>query len=263
MEKHNFFCKKNFICRNNLIIFIRDFNEPLNNYIEIINNHDTIFFGRLFNKDISILPPNITCIIFSSDSEFNQEIKDFPFNLKKIFFGNKFNKNLEYLPNSLEELEFYSFSEFNNDLSNLPTSIKKITLGKNYSKELNNLPSNIEYLKLCSNYKHNIKVFPVKLKYLNFYEYDKDDNIYNDFYRKQSSSTSYEHYSYNTNNILHINFNISNLPDGIIEIVYPKNYLFPIENLPNSLKIIKINFNYKFIEKLKNDYPHIIFLNKS
>jgi len=67
-----------FICRNNLIIFTDYFNEPLNDYIEIINKYDTIFFGKLFNQDISILPPSINIIIFDSDSIFNQEIKDFP-----------------------------------------------------------------------------------------------------------------------------------------------------------------------------------------
>jgi len=66
-----------FICRNNLIIFTDYFNEPLNDYIEIINKYDTIFFGKLFNQDISILPPSINIIIFDSDSIFNQEIKDF------------------------------------------------------------------------------------------------------------------------------------------------------------------------------------------
>ena len=104
-----------------------DFNEPLNNYIETINKHKTIIFGKSFNQDISILPPNITVIIFDSDSIFNQEIKDYPYNLKKILFCDNFTKSIEYLPDSLEELEFYSTSQFNSDLSNLHVNKKNNT----------------------------------------------------------------------------------------------------------------------------------------
>jgi len=214
-----------FICRNNLIIFTDYFNEPLNDYIEIINKYDTIFFGKLFNQDISILPPSINIIIFDSDSIFNQEIKDFPINIKKILFGNNFTKSLEYFPESLEELEFYPQSLFDSDLSNLPISVKKITLGINYSKELNNLPTGVEYLKLSDNYNLNIKVFPSKLRYLYFYGFGFDKFLHSS---STNNTESENYYKY---------------------------------NLTKSLRILKINSNYEFIDKLKKDYPNIKIFN--
>jgi hypothetical protein len=121
--------KINYISRNDLIIFRDTFNEPINDYLEIINTHKTIYFGKSFNSDISLIPENITTIIFDPDSLFNKEIKDLHFGVIKILFGNYFNQKLEYLPDGIEELEFNPESIFNSDLSNLPSSIKKITLG--------------------------------------------------------------------------------------------------------------------------------------
>lgn len=220
-----------YIGRNNLIVFKDDFNEQLDNYINIINKYDTIFFGKSFNYDISILPPNITTIIFHSECDFNQEIKDFPYNLKKIVFGKIFYKPLDYLPASFEELEFVTESLFDCDLSNLPPSVKKITLGTNFSKQINYLPSNLEYLKISSSYNEEIKAFPNKLKHLIFY---------NDDFKKKN----YE-------------FEIKKLPQNLIEIKYPQNYSFPITELPKSLKILKINKSYQFKEYIKKNFPNV------
>ena len=233
---------KKYICRNNLILFKDDFNDRLDDYIHIINEHDTIFFGKSFNNDISILPPNITTIIFHSESVFNQEIKDFPYNLKKIVFGKEFTKSLDYLPASLEELEFEYCSEFNYDIFNLTPSIKKITFGQNYSKPLNCLPSNLEYLKISSLYNEEIKVFPQKLKYLIFYK----DTPTNDYYADNTTQIN-EYYK----------FEIKNLPHSLIEIKYPHKYSYPIENLPKSLKILKINDNYQFKKNIKKSFPDV------
>jgi hypothetical protein len=222
-----------YISRNKIIIFNDNFNEPLNKYIDVINNHNTVFFGKMFNKDISILPPNISTIVFCPNSLFNQEIKDFPYNLKKILFGNKFTKFLGYLPESFEELEFYPHSEFNSDLSNLPKSTKKITLGIYYSKELNCLPSELEYLKLSETYLEEFKVFPQKLKHLYFDKRYSGDN-----------KSTYNH-------------EITNLPDSLIEISYPSKYKYPITNLPKSLRILKIDEDYEYIEHIKKEYPNV------
>ena len=238
--------KNKFISRNNLIIFCDNFNEPINDYIDIINNHTTIFFGISFNNDISLLPSNITTIIFDSDSHFNQEIKDFPYNIKKILFGDEFTKSLDFFSESLEEIEFYFTSKFDLDLSNLPISVKKITLGNLYSKSLNYLPPNLEYLKLSSNYNQDIKYLPPKLKHLYF---EKAIN-----YGTISSNLIQQFYKYE----------IVNLPNNLIEITFPKKYKYPIENIPKSLKILRIDEDYEFIEKLKKEYPNVkIYYNKN
>lgn len=232
----------NYISRNDLIIFRDDFNEPINDYIKIINKHKIIYFGIKFNMDISLIPENITTIIFDKNSMFNKEIKDLHFGVKKIVFGKEFNQKLEYLPDGIEELEFYSESIFNSDLSNLPSSIKKITLGANYNLLLNCLPSGLEYLKICSLYNQEIQVFPSNLKYLFFYNvnftpwnFDKYD---------KPASIKYIH-------------PIKNLPQNLIEIKYPFNYSHQIDKLPTSIKIIYLPHDYKYIKDLKNNYPHV------
>ena len=225
-----------YVSRNNLIVFRYDFNDKLDNYLCEINKHDTIFLDKYFNNDISILPPNITTIIFHSLSEFNQKIKDFPYNLKKIVFGIKFTKSLDYLPSSIEELEFDINSIFNNDLSNLPQSLKKITFGKNFTKSINNLPSNLEYLKISTLYNQEIKIFPKKLKYLIFYK--------NNLFVTKKEEENYQ-------------FEIKNLPNSLIEINYPNKYSYPIENIPQSLKILKINYDYEYQKNIKENFPDL------
>ena len=235
--------KINYISRNDLIIFRDTFNEPINDYLEIINTHKTIYFGKAFNSDISLIPENITTIIFDPDSLFNKEIKNLHFGVVKIVFGNKFNQKLEYLPDGIEELEFNPKSIFNSDLSNLPSSIKKLTLGSQYNLSLNCLSYGLEYLKICSLYNQEIQVFPHNLKYLFFYEFITYayNNLDNDYKPKKNS---YER-------------EITNLPQNLIEIRYPNNYQYLIKKLPKSTKIIHIASDYKFINDLKNNYPDI------
>lgn len=238
--------KKNYISRNDLIIFRNTFNEPINDYLEIINTHKTIYFGKSFNSDISLIPENITTIIFDPDSLFDKEIKDLHFGVIKIVFGNNFNQRLEYLPDGIEELEFNPESIFNSDLSNLPSSIKKITLGSNYNLPLNCLPSGLEYLKICSSYNQKIQVFPNNLRYLFFYKFNIDRYTFGDF---NNDDEKIKKYSYD--------WKITNLPQNLIEIRYPNNYLYLIEKIHESTKIIHLPSNYKFINNLKNNYPNI------
>jgi hypothetical protein len=236
-----------YIERNNLIVFKNNFNEQLDNYIDIINKYDTIFFGKSFNNDISILPPNITTIIFHSECNFNQEIKDFPCNLKKIVFGKNFSKPVDYLPASFEELEFVPDSLFDCDLSNLHPFLKKITLGNNFSKSINCLPANLEYLKISTLYNKEIKVLPNKLKHLIFYDNDNDNDFEKNCFIYNSTYCKKKNYK----------FEIKKLPQNLIEIKYPQNYHYPITELPESLKILKINYSYQFNNDIKKNFPHI------
>lgn len=238
---------KKYITRNDLIIFDNNFNDPLFEYIDIINNHKTIFFGIAFDSDISAIPPNITTIIFDTRSRFNQEIKDISFNIKKIIFGFSFNKNLDYLPDSIEEIEFYYDSTFNSNLSNLPNSLKKLTLGHRFSQSINSLPSELEYLKLSSCYNQEIKIFPQKLKCLYFYN------------NKPSEYFDHDIRANNFNNKLinFYNWDLINLPNNLIEIKYPEEYKFPIKKIPDSLKIINIHADYKYLTKLQQNYPSV------
>lgn len=232
----------NYISRNDLIVFRDDFNEPIINYLEIINTHKTIYFGIKFNMDISLIPENITTIIFNQNSLFNKEIKNLHSGVKKIVFGNNFNQNLDYLPDGIEELEFYPESLFNSDLSNLPSSIKKITVGGNYNLSLNCLPNGLEYLKICSSYDKEIQVFPTALKYLFFYNVNFTVWNVNEYDKPISKEFIYP---------------IPNLPQNLIEIKYPRNYSHPIDKLPTSIKIIHLPNDYKYIKDLKNNYPYI------
>ena len=104
----------------------------------------------------------------------------------------------------------------------------------------------MEYLKIYSSYNQEIQVFPNNLKYLFFYKFNIDRYQYNNFANNDKAKKKYSN-----------KWKITNLPQNLIEIRYPSNYLFPIEKIPESIKIIYIASDYKFINDLKNNYPNI------
>lgn len=207
-------------------------------FLEITKNCDTLILGEKFKSDISKIPENIKYIIFSDCNNFCEDpnymscfYKGYNFHnsVKKIRFRDDFNESIDNLPSSLEELEFSPNSIFNKSVDNLPCTLKKITFGKHFNIPINNLPQNLEYLNIQSEYfSVELKNIPPGLKYLFFNSNPK--------------------YSYEKK--------IEGLPEGLIEITYPFEYPFEINNLPNSVKIIRISNIYKYVYELKLMYPN-------
>lgn len=235
----NIFNKKEFYnLRNNILFYNKNYSNGIDiiksnfdEFIEISKNCDTIILGEIFSSDISKIPPNIKNIFFENNmfDIFNKEIQ-FPYGIKKIRFGDNFNYPLDNLPSSLEELEFSQDSQFNQLIDNLPCMIKKITFGKYFNAPLNNLPPNLEYLSIQSDiFSFKLNNIPTGLKYLYF-----------------SSNSSYSYDKI-----------IEGFPEGILEIGYPFEYNYEIDNLPKSIKIVRVSNEYKYLDKLKLLYPDI------
>jgi hypothetical protein len=200
-----------------------------NELIELSKNCDTIVLGQLFNFDLSIIPPNIVNIIYDDNVESYPPVLNLHSYVKKIKFGNKFNQSIDDLPSSLEQIEFGPDSIFNKSIDNLPCTIKKIKFGKYFNIPINNLPQNLEYLDIQSDFfTQELKNIPKGLKFLYF-----NCNL-SYFYEKE----------------------IKNLPNGLEEICYPPYYNFKIYDLPESVKIVRLYYNYEFLDEIKLFYPN-------
>jgi hypothetical protein len=200
------------------------------NLLDKSENIDTLFFDtNVQDRELTNIPENIKTIIFNDNSKYNSPLNSLPNEIKKIKFGKFFTMPLDNLPDSLEEIEFADESEYNIPLNNLPSSLKKITFGKNYNSSIDNLPYGLEFLNIKSiRFNTKINKFPQKLKKLFFSE--------RDYY--------FEH-------------EITNLPEELEEIRYPYDYQFEINSLPKSIKIVRVSSIYKYVDKLKSNYPDI------
>jgi hypothetical protein len=160
-----YFTNKNneeLICLNNKGIFTWCYNSPLDDtFLKILEDNKAlgIKFKPSFNQDISRLPSCIKSIIFSLNSEFNQ--------------------NIDNLPCELEHLELYD--KFNKPLDFLPSGLKKLIINAEFNHPLNNLPAGLEYLEISGKFNYSIDNLPIGLKKLII----KDPNNYKDYYTKK------------------------------------------------------------------------------
>ena len=115
------------------LVFNNDFNEPLE----------------------SIIPKNITHVVFGE--KFDQFIVDnnFPSGIKSIIFGKSFNKpvyynnvykNISYIPQGVTHLVFGEDYDRSLPRNSLRESITHLTLGKSFNKNLDYLPKNLSHL---------------------------------------------------------------------------------------------------------------------
>lgn len=214
------------------ILYLTYISNSLEKYMNIIKRTevDTIIFDKTFIGNInSLLPNNIKNIIFDDKSLFDNKITELPEGLEKIKFGNFFSQSLDLMPSSLKELEFSQDSVFNCQINDLPCLLEKITFGKYFNMPLDNLPHNLKYLNINSNsFTLELKNLPKNLKYL--YMYNSPDY----YYSKQ----------------------INKIPPELKEIQYPWNYGYPIDNLSNSVEIVRISYDYMYKKDIEILYPN-------
>ena len=114
--------------------------------IKLPDNLEEIEFGNGFNSLIDNLPPNIKKIIFNSESEFNQPIKNLPIGLEELWLGKNFLQSLDFLPESLTTLKFYRLNDIK--LDNLPIGIEEMSFCELKLLNITKLPSNLKTLKI-------------------------------------------------------------------------------------------------------------------
>lgn len=263
--------KKFYVDKKNseMLCFTLNFNEILtDDMIKEIeeNNYKIIMFSLRFNKSIDKLPECVNKIVFDELSDFNKSIvklpkylthlklpseynkrisifpdtithldlgdsnkfciPKLPNNLKYLKIGMFYEKELPPLPLSLEILEFDRNSKFNLRLDNLPIFLVKLVLGYEYNQPINNLPSSLKILEFSeySKFNHELDNLPIGLEVLIF----RFDSKFNQ----------------------PLNF----LPNSLKKLVLENEYKHKLDNLPNSiimLKLLKCDYNHNFPSSLK------------
>jgi hypothetical protein len=166
---------------NNHIIFFWDFNEKLDNYLDLFrqNNIKSIQFYSIYSQSIDILPDYIESIKIDSH-KYLQPIKKLPKDLKLFEIRNNYadifadifaiNKFPEYL-SSLSITVARKSVEFQTrliDLINTCSNLKKLKIvgDETWQVGFGNLPSTLEELDILnlSNYKDLLSNLPINLK---------------------------------------------------------------------------------------------------
>ena len=147
----------------NLMIFSRDFNDPLDESILAdMKKCEHIIFNCEFQKPVDNLPNNIVKITFQFFDLYSRNMTK-PSNLK-----------MDNLSHSLKELFIYG--EYYGFLDMLPSGLEKLYIEKFTGSNLNNLPNNLKYLKVEYYLaKEQITCFPQNLKELCFTKFFNQD----------------------------------------------------------------------------------------
>ena len=179
----------------------------------------------------------------------------------KIYY---FDKEREFTNDELEELKNYEILHlgmyFNDSLDNLPSNIKHIKFiadmhcdfNGRFNYPIDNLPPFLETLELVSlEFTQSLNFLPLSLKYLKiylgnpFYQESLLDNLPPTLEHLCIYSDVHKHSRYNKFNREYL-YNLNNLPASlkILEIM-PHTYK-PIETLPEGLETLIIYNNPKF-----------------
>jgi len=211
-----------YIIKDEIIYFNWTFDEPLDNYTNIIKNCSGLIFSDYDNYMQHI------------GNRFNQPLTnslDHQTQLTQLTFGSKFNHPLNNSLNQLVQLTQLTFGHcFNQPLTNSidqQVQLSQLTFGYDFNQPLTNLlAQQVQLSQLTLGYKFNQELnIPSNIKKLKL----------------------------NCNNI---NL-IENLPNSIEELDLGKFFNLELNNLPNSIKIISIDRFSKYNQPLTN-LPHFL-----
>jgi hypothetical protein len=204
------------ICENRFI-FKYKFNEKLDKYYDLIKLYDTLIFSNYTDVNICIKTNNFYDKEYHNIyffSRFNQKII-LPENLTHITFSYHFNQEL-ILPYTLTQL---TFGESFNQVVELPESLTHLTFGFYFNRVVK-LPESLTHLTFGYDFNQKVNI-PLKLKYLRL----------------------------DCNNLCLI----ENLPNNLEELVLGKYFNLELNNLPNSVHIIRFSpDNIYYTRELNN-----------
>lgn len=239
--------QSNYEIKNNTIRFFKSFNEPLDNYLNLIQNCDTVSFGRLFNQSIDNLSDNIKKITIEN-KKYDKPITKFPSQLEEFHFHTEFydfpnNKMFEF-PKTLKKLGWYCYGCENFDiyLEMLPSNLEELTIGSvefeisefhhftnltdltidfdGFDEPLDNLPNTITRLTILSSvFNQPLNNLPNGLIELHFNKEECECEPYT--------------------------FDLDYLPQSLEKLILPGYYKGKLDNLPSNLKYLEISFNFK------------------
>ena len=146
MEK-NYLTYNDYWIHEDCFIFKPDFNEPIDNYIEIIKNYNKLIFSN--HKHLaSTTIINDKIKYFTPGSKFNQPLTnslDKLTNLTHLTLGYEFTHELYLSPN----IKILTLDCNNQNLiDNLSNSIEQLNFNQNFNLLLDNLPNSIKKISL-------------------------------------------------------------------------------------------------------------------
>jgi hypothetical protein len=242
---------------SNKIKFKASFNQPLDNFIELISHYDVLEFSNFddCNNDEIILCKKYV------RSLFNQSVSGLlPESIKELYFGHSFNQPLEGLPQSLTHLTFcYSF---NQPLEGLPQSLTHLTFGYSFNQPLEGLPQSLTHLTFGCSFNQPLEGLPQNLTFLKFGKFfNKHVNLPKSIRRLKFGISFNQNIELPNIQFLSIKCNnkylIDNLPNSLVELHLDRGFSQPLNDLPNQLKKISFSCNYNY-DKDFNNLPESI-----
>jgi len=246
--------------KDECIYFNCEFNESLDNYINVMKNCKKIIFSNYYDYVICIQTKNhFDPIYFKNikNNKFNQPLNncfDHQTQLKELFFGFYFNHPLNNSIARQTQLVGLTFgNQFNkplgNSLNNL-TQLEQLTFGCYFNKPLTNSLNHLSQLsQLTFGYYFNQPLTNSITQLTQLVEL----TLGNSFNQELNIPPNIKKLKLDCNNI---NL-IDNLPNSIEELNFGLNFYLPLTNLPNSIKIISIDQFSKYNKEL-NNLPHFL-----
>src|SRR3990167_5182951 len=141
--------QSNYWIYENKIIFKQNFNDKLDDYIDIISKHNELIFSDYDDYTITIKTNNKYCKEYYYNhirSQFNQQVT-IPQNVTHLTFGYYFNQKVT-IPQNVTHLTFgFGF----NQLVIIPHNVTHLTFGCNFNQKVIIL-QNITYLTFGYNF---------------------------------------------------------------------------------------------------------------
>jgi hypothetical protein len=247
--------KYNYEIVNNTIRFIRDFNEPLDNYLHLIQQCQEVWFVSSFNKSINNLPDHIKKITIENE-EYYKPITNFPSQLEEFNFHTEFyyfpNDKMFAFPKTLKKLGWYCYGCENLAiyLAMLPDNLEVLTIGiefkvaeLNHFTNLTNLTIDIE------DFNEPLDNLPNTIKKLSIYS-----TVYNQPLNNLPNGLIDLHFSTRCE-CNDYTFDLDYLPQSLEKLILPGNYKGNLDNLPSNLKYLEISYDF---EKSINNLPDSI-----
>lgn len=229
--------------KDNKIRFIRNFNKPLESYLELIKECDEVWFVRSFNQSIDILPDTIKSITIDNPN-YNISITKFPSNLEYFEFHAEFyefpNDKMFEFPKTLKHLGWYCYGCENVEvkISDLPNYIESLELGIEFEcNELNHF-NNLKKLSInIEDFNDRLDCLPSGLEELNIYSENFNQPLDN-------LPLSLKVLDIGNNMECEHEYSLDNLPLSLEKLILPDNYNGSLDNLPINLKYLVIGYNY-------------------
>ena len=280
----------------NKIIFKPNFNNKLDNYINIITKYNELIFSDYDDYNITIKTNNIyfyEYYINYTHSKFNQQVI-IPQNVIHLTFGSYFNQPLT-IPQNIIHLTFGN--DFNQQVI-IPQSVTHLTFGGNFNQKII-IPQSVTHLTFGGNFNQKI-IIPQNVTHLTFgYKFNQQviipQNVThltfgNRFNQQVIIPQNVTHLTFGNRfnqqviipqNVTHLTFGyrfnqqinlpnikyikldcnivdiIENLPNSIEEIVLGDNFDLELYNLPNSIKKISFHPDSRYDKEL-NCLPEFV-----